>query len=646
MSQRSKAPACAYLQSLIIITLFSGYLYYLMEWLFFYFRPSMFSYLNITESIAVALIAPLPLVFVSVLVVFISSLLVLNSKSNLPIINLPIKYIALLIPGFILACTIFLMFDNFTYNLLHFATPSANNILSRGLYWLLFIGLLVYFIWRLKAALYKLVVSPELYRKLSYVSVGLIILSILSMGIDYMSPPNAIHDRYTESINSVATPNIIVFSADGVNSNHMSLYGYARKTTPFFEQISNESMVFHNHWTNSAKTTGSMGAMLSGKYPTRTKVIFRPDTFRGKDMYQHLPAILKQAGYFNIDITLRYYIDPIDLKLRNSFDYANRREFNHSGDLVSSFLVQHWPDSGMFLEETWQRLYQRIQHLSGHVPMVNPHQLVSGGIDIPKGFSDRDRLEQLKEQIASAPRPYFANVHLLGPHGNKFSYETPVFTDTKYQPEMWMLDHYDNAIYQWDAYSQELYELLEEKGELDNTVLIFTSDHGVGHTINNTLPLIIRFPNSKPNGIVSQSSERIDIAPTLLSLLGIQTPDWMDGQNLLTDKRPAKPIFIVSSPNEQVIGMGEWKAAKVRPPFYTLGSLSLMYCGELYTLDLNNPQDSKFTQKSVDESDEYCSNTSLTRGQAYRMLIQHLIDTNYDVSMLPVNLDQNTLVKQ
>ncbi|GAA5648454.1 sulfatase-like hydrolase/transferase [Vibrio proteolyticus] len=642
MDQTHTPATGAYLLSLGIITLLCGYLYYLMEWLFFYFRPSMFSYLDVIHSVAVALVAPLPLVVIGVMAVLLLTVLMLRAPGTIPLIGLPLRHIALLIPGLILSCTTFLLIDNFTYTLLRFASPSANSLLVKSVYWLLFIGLVGYFVRRLMPAMSYLATHIALQRQLSTTCAVLLSLSLVMVWLSYQSPQVIAHipAQSAVQVQPESPPNIIVFSADGVNSNHVSVYGYARQTTPFLEQIANESMVFHHHWTNSAKTTGAMGAMLSGKYPTRTRVIFRPDTFRGQDMYQHLPGLLKQAGYFNIDITLRYYVDPVDLKIRNGFDYANRRHVSSRHNDIREVIVQRWPDSVQFWEETWQRLYQRLAHLTGHAPMAYPHQLVNGGLDIPKGFSDRDRVNQLITHIATAPRPYFANVHLLGPHGNKFAYETPVFTDTKHQPQMWMLDHYDNAIRQWDTYAQEIYQLLIERGELDNTILIFTSDHGIGHSIDQTLPLLIRFPHREPSGVVVQPSQRVDIAPTLLGYLSLPIPEWMDGQDLLATSRVPKPIFIATSPDEQIVGMGEWKsAASVRAPFYTLGTLSMALCGRLYSLNLNQPEAVALTHTLVHPPDNRCGQRALSQQQAYQMLTRHLSEMGYDVSMLPAQLN-------
>ena len=94
---------------------------------------------------------------------------------------------------------------------------------------------------------------------------------------------------------------------------------------------------------------------------------------------------------------------------------------------------------------------------------------------------------------------------------------------------------------------------LEEIGELDNTVIIYSSDNGYfmgEHTFldkrlayenSMRVPMLIRYPKIiKPNTIINEQCLNIDMAPTILKLAGIDKPDYMQGEsllNLLKDKK-------------------------------------------------------------------------------------------------------------
>jgi N-acetylglucosamine-6-sulfatase len=87
---------------------------------------------------------------------------------------------------------------------------------------------------------------------------------------------------------------------------------------------------------------------------------------------------------------------------------------------------------------------------------------------------------------------------------------------------------------------------LEQMGELDNTVIIYSSDNGYfmgEHTFldkrlayenSMRVPMLIRYPKLiKPNTIIDEQCLNIDMAPTILNLAGIEKPDYMQGESMV-----------------------------------------------------------------------------------------------------------------
>jgi N-acetylglucosamine-6-sulfatase len=83
-------------------------------------------------------------------------------------------------------------------------------------------------------------------------------------------------------------------------------------------------------------------------------------------------------------------------------------------------------------------------------------------------------------------------------------------------------------------------------GELDNTVIIYSSDNGYfmgEHTFldkrlayenSMRVPMLIRYPKLiKPNTIIDEQCLNIDMAPTILNLAGIEKPDYMQGESMV-----------------------------------------------------------------------------------------------------------------
>lgn len=119
--------------------------------------------------------------------------------------------------------------------------------------------------------------------------------------------------------------NVILITADGLNSQHMSVYGYANDTTPFLKQMASKALISLNNFSNSGNTAGSITSILTGKLPTETRVLYRPDILRGEDSYQSLPAILKNAGYYSAQFSFGFYADAYQLNFSNAFDFVNGR---------------------------------------------------------------------------------------------------------------------------------------------------------------------------------------------------------------------------------------------------------------------------------------------------------------------------------
>jgi len=110
-----------------------------------------------------------------------------------------------------------------------------------------------------------------------------------------------------------------------------------------------------------------------------------------------------------------------------------------------------------------------------------------------------------------------------------------------------------------DKQVRELLDQLEEDGLTENTIIFFYGDQGDGlprakrwlHDSGMKVPFIIRFPekyqhlaSGKPGSAVKELINFADLAPTMLSLVGVDIPDYMQGRAFLGEARKPEPEYI------------------------------------------------------------------------------------------------------
>ena len=379
--------------------------------------------------------------------------------------------------------------------------------------------------------------------------------------------------RWTRGLSSASgQPNVIVLVFDAFSTNNISLYGYARETTPNLARLAKRAIVYHNQYAGSNFTTSGTASLLTGTLPWTNRATEDNGTVVEALQAHNIFNVFQ--GYYRTAFTHNSWVQTLLNQFHNDIDEIVPRERLYLGSYDSAI-------HGLFSRDDdiatvgWTR-YMKILDgssyslfLSRFYEAIHARQVASYAAQFPLGIpingsKDAFVLEQavdwLKDHLNAIPRPFFGYFHFLPPHApyrtslefyNRFAHDglrplikpVDVFANNGASSDfLESRTQYDEFILYADKAFGDLFDSMEASGLLDNTWVVVTSDHGemfergfVGHG-NPTLyqpvirvPLLIFEPGRKTGMDIHASTSAVDILPTLMQLTGRPIPDWTEG---------------------------------------------------------------------------------------------------------------------
>lgn len=511
------------------------------EWLFFVTKPSMFSAVAWIDRLGVLLsaCAAASLGVAATGVALASAARPLGQRSAVIAGALPAAFVG--------AIVAFLLVENFTKTVLGF---NIGDVISplRYVYLAGLVAVAVLFARRLIRALEADAWFAE--RRLFASLTIFALLALAAAAVRYQAEP---HSAAGVSRAHLDRFNVVLLSSDGIDADRMSVYGYERETTPYLASRRDELLIGKNHIANSLSTSGSNGALLSGKSPTTTGVVRQLDVFRGEHVYQHLPGVLRQLGYHAIQVGARQYCDAYGQNMRQAFHVANERILHGARARALARYARSFPSESHFLGLSYERVDLRVRHALG---LLDLHDVVAPvPFEQPSWRSDGGRIESVLGELDRSPRPFFAHVHLLDTHGPSFRPALRHFSVGRNQTEPFERDFMDDAILGFDGYVREVFAYLEARNELERTLVVISSDHGAYWSIESRVPLLVRFPHAARAGTLGVETQTLDVAPTVLDALGVPKPDWMEGESIVGPRIAPHRPFLVSGKTADAIYM-------------------------------------------------------------------------------------------
>ncbi|PCI78887.1 MAG: hypothetical protein COB20_05985 [SAR86 cluster bacterium] len=296
---------------------------------------------------------------------------------------------------------------------------------------------------------------------------------------------------------SLQKPNIVIIMVDALRADHLKAYGYHRDTSPFLsnlsaagELISVQSM----HSTCSESACGIL-SLLSGKEYADIR-----------SNSTHIGNILGANGYTSSFIVTGNHAWG---GLRSMYD----ADFFSDGESRERYSIN---DDAGIIDELGKLNFVASQPNFLYFHLYSAHEL---------GLRHRQFSE-------------------FEPHQSSFNPIARLFADEEdlHQQE---INNYDNGILQADFFIAQIFAQLEQQGILQNSIVYISSDHGegfgehghYGHTRflyeeHTRIPLFIYDPLGSQY-LNTTYATHIDIAPTILESVGIETTEEMKGLSLL-----------------------------------------------------------------------------------------------------------------
>lgn len=282
-------------------------------------------------------------------------------------------------------------------------------------------------------------------------------------------------------------PNILFCLSDDQSYPHASAYGEPVIKTPVFDRIAREGVLFTQAYCASPSCTPSRSAILTGQDIWRLG--------QGGQLFGTLSA--SHPVYTERLISSGYHVGYTGKGWAPGNEQAGGRTSNAAGPSFTGF-----------------------QDFFSKAPKGKPWCFWFGSRDPHRGYSK-----------GSGMRAGMDPTHVKVPE---------IFPDT---PEVRSdLCDYFFEIQRFDAQVGDMLELIEKAGQLDNTLVVMTSDNGMPfprakanlYDLGTRMPLAIRWKKRVPGGrTIDDFVNLIDLAPTFLEAAGMTTPDCMTGQSLL-----------------------------------------------------------------------------------------------------------------
>jgi arylsulfatase A-like enzyme len=375
-----------------------------------------------------------------------------------------------------------------------------------------------------------------------------------------------------------ARPNVIVLFDDQLRADAVGAYGESSVPTPNIDRLASQGMAFDNAISTCPLCTPYRGMLLTGRYPTHSGIVLNWVDVNPRE--QSIARCFAEEGYDTGFIGKWHLASG---RLKGATHHATTpadHQANHAG--ISAYVEEN-PEPE-FVPPGRQRMgYDYWAAYNFHMNfrensfyyrdlpekrLYEPYE-TDGEVDLAMGHMDR---------CQRRGQPFFLTIAPHPPHPPWRDSDAPQGYLDRVPEELRWRDNvpegywdgrngprvYHSMVMNVDDNVGRIMEFLDRRGLADDTIFVFTSDHGemmgshgrmnkmVPYYEATRIPLIVRWPGRIPAGARSDDLfTPMDHLPTLLSLAGGSIPGATDGRDMA-------PVLLGGSDSREAVLMANY----------------------------------------------------------------------------------------
>jgi arylsulfatase A-like enzyme/Tfp pilus assembly protein PilF len=362
--------------------------------------------------------------------------------------------------------------------------------------------------------------------------------------------------------------NVVLITLDTTRADRFSVYGYPEPTTPHLDQLASEGSLFEAAFSTAPITLPSHTSIMTGTYPmfhgTRDN-----STYVVREEVTTMAEVFAEKGY-------------------------------DTGAVVGSFVL----DSQFNLDQGFSLYDDDLDEMWSKDELEDRAKDAFGFAERKANLVTATAREWLRKPRS---KPFFLWLHYFDPH-------QPVNPPEPHHSRF--TEPYCGELAYADEQIGHVFEELKKQGVYDRTLIVVTADHGEGlldhgeptHSLlifDSTIhvPLIVRMPDSPEGQRFHRLTSTVDILPTVMDLLGFETPSDVQGRSFAELVKGApdpppndRPIYMETMVPELDCGWGALRGIRTAEWKLIHGPIPRLYHvgedpGEIYDLASQKPED-------------------------------------------------------